>query len=50
MAGWFCSPKSKEGDTSLLSEATPKQNNTTLDGVKKSLRNGSQDSELNVEC
>ena len=45
MAGRFRSQnlKSKEEETSLLSEAPPKaiQYNTTLNGVEKSSRNGS---------
>ena len=50
MAGWFCSPKSKEEETSLVSEQLRKQHNTTLNGVEKSSRSGSSDGKINVQC
>ena len=65
MAGRFRSPKSKEEETSLLSELRSHsestiqyntiqyntiQHNTILNGVEKSLRNGSSDSKINVQC
>ena len=50
LAGRFRSPKSKEEETSLMSEATPKQHNTTLKGVEKSSRNGSSDGNIHVQC
>ena len=54
MAGRFRSQnlKSKEEETSLLSEAPPKaiQYNTTLNGVEKSSRNGSSGGRVHVQC
>ena len=46
MAGRFRSPKSKEEETSLVSEATPK---TTQNGEEKSSRNGSSDGKIRVQ-
>ena len=50
MAGRFRFPKSKEEETSRLSEPLRKQHNTTLNGAEKSLRNGSSDGKMNVQC
>ena len=50
MAGRFRSPKSKEEETSLVSEQLRKQHNTTLNGVEKSSRSGSSDGKINVQC
>ena len=49
MAGWFRSPKSKEEETSLVSEQLRKQHNTTLNGVEKSSRSGSSNGKINVQ-
>ena len=43
-------PKRKEEETSLLSEPLRKQHNTTLNGVEKSLKNGSSSSKIHVQC
>ena len=48
MAGRFRSPKSKEEETSLVSEATP-IHNTTQNGEEKSSRNGSSDDKIRVQ-
>ena len=50
MAGRFRSPKSKEEETRLVSNAAAKQHNTTLNGVEKSSRNGSSDGKIIRTC
>ena len=50
MAGRFRSPKSKEEETSLVSEATPKQHNTTVNGIEKTSGNGSSKGKIHAQC
>ena len=50
MAGRFRSPKSKEEDTSLVSEATPKATQYNTKWVEKSSRNGTSDGKIHVQC
>ena len=50
MTGRFRYPKSKEEETSLVSEATRKATQHNTKWVEKSSMNGSNDGKIHVQC